>query len=306
MSSSVQADRSGIWSYVPFGSSPRRRSVGASNLPKSHLRTDNAPWDPFEKTERQYAAEPTALEKVQNAFMNQNKQTRWVRIVGVMVTIVLLYLFFFSGSSSSVGSIGGKNVYTPANSPTTKCTRPHDPSKPLVQYAIMIDAGSTGSRVHVYKFNNCGPTPELENEEFKMTEKRAGGSGLSSYKTDAEGAAKSLDPLLQVAVDTVPDEYKSCSPIAVKATAGLRLLGEEMSTKILDAVRTRLETEYPFPVVSKEKGGVEIMPGEMEGVYAWITTNYLLGKIGGPDKSPTAAVLDLGGGSTQIKDGSRG
>lgn len=133
-----------------------------------------------------------------------------------------------------------------------------------------------------------------------MTEKKPGGSGLSSFKTDAEGAAKSLDPLMEVAMTTVPNEYKSCTPIAVKATAGLRLLGEEMSHKILEAVRTRLETQYPFAVVSREKGGVEIMKGEDEGVFAWITTNYLLGKIGGPDETPTAAVFDLGGGSTQI------
>ena len=164
----------------------------------------------------------------------------------------------------------------------------------------MIDAGSTGSRIHVYRFNNCGPTPELEHEEFKMTEKKEGGSGLSSYGVDAEGAAKSLDVLMDVAVQNVPDEYKSCSPVAVKATAGLRMLGQEMSDKILEAVRTRLETAYPFPVVSKEENGVVIMDGKDEGVYAWITTNYLLGKIGGPDKSPTAAVFDLGGGSTQI------
>jgi guanosine-diphosphatase len=164
----------------------------------------------------------------------------------------------------------------------------------------MIDAGSTGSRIHVYRFNNCGPTPELENEVFKMTEKREGGSGLSSYKTDAEGAAISLDPLMDTAMESVPDEYKSCSPVAVKATAGLRLVGEEMSGKILDAVRERLETKYPFPVVSRERDGIVIMKGEDEGVYAWITTNYLLGKIGGPDHTPTAAVFDLGGGSTQI------
>ena len=164
----------------------------------------------------------------------------------------------------------------------------------------MIDAGSTGSRIHVYRFNNCGPTPELEHEEFAMTEKRPGGAGLSSYDTDAEGAAKSLDPLMKVAVDFVPDEFKSCSPIAVKATAGLRLLGEEKSVAILDAVRTRLETKYPFPVVSREKNGVVIMDGSDEGVYAWITINYLLGKIGNPDLTPTAAVFDLGGGSTQI------
>jgi len=164
----------------------------------------------------------------------------------------------------------------------------------------MIDAGSTGSRIHVYRFNNCGPTPELENEIFEQTEKKPGGSGLSSYKEDAEGAAKSLDPLMDVAMKNVPDEYKSCSPVSVKATAGLRMIGPEMSEKILEAVRTRLETAYPFPVVSKEKGGVEIMDGSDEGVYAWITTNYLLGKIGGPDETPTAAVFDLGGGSTQI------
>lgn len=164
----------------------------------------------------------------------------------------------------------------------------------------MIDAGSTGSRIHVYRFNNCGSTPELENEVFEQTAKKEGGSGLSSFKEDAEGAARSLDPLMDVAVKSVPDEYKSCTPVAVKATAGLRLLGPEMSNNILDAVRRRLETAYPFSVVSKEKNGIQIMDGSDEGVYAWITTNYLLGKIGGPDDTPTAAVFDLGGGSTQI------
>jgi guanosine-diphosphatase len=228
--------------------------------------------------------------------MTQSRQSRYFKAGGILSLIILLY--WFLASPSSVGGAG--SIYTPENSPTVKCTRPHDSSKPLVQYAIMIDAGSTGSRIHVYKFNNCGPTPELEHEEFKMTEKKPGGSGLSSYGADAEGAAKSLDPLLQVAVETVPEDYKSCTPVAVKATAGLRMLGEKESMDILDAVRNRLETVYPFPVVSKEKRGIEIMPGEDEGVYAWITTNYLLGKIGGPDKTPTAAVFDLGGGSTQI------
>ena len=193
----------------------------------------------------------------------------------------------FTGGQTAAASAG-----------TTKCSKSYSSSKPLIQYALMIDAGSTGSRIHVYRFNNCGPTPELEHEEFKMTEKKEGGSGLSSYKSDSEGAAKSLDVLMDVAVKTVPEEYRSCSPVAVKATAGLRMLGEEMSSKILEAVRSRLETVYPFPVV--EENGVEIMDGKDEGVYAWITTNYLLGKIGGPDKSPTAAIFDLGGGSTQI------
>lgn len=39
----------------------------------------------------------------------------------------------------------------------------------------------------------------------------------------------------------------------------------------------------------------------LAGVYAWITANYLLGKIGEGAKSrDTLAVMDLGGASTQI------
>ena len=45
-----------------------------------------------------------------------------------------------------------------------------------------------------------------------------------------------------------------------------------------------------------------IMDGEDEGMYAWITANYLLGTIKAsmPPDTPTYAALDLGGASTQI------
>ncbi|KAI5289834.1 Guanosine-diphosphatase [Ascosphaera aggregata] len=240
---------------------------------------------------------------------SQAQRTRLFKTGCIFAFLLFLIYILSSSSSSGLPSVSGhgNNFVTVAGSETAtgspdgrKCTKPYDPNKPLIQYALMIDAGSTGSRIHIYRFNNCGPTPGLEHEEFKMTEKKKGGSGLSSFKEDAEGAAQSLDPLMEHAVQSVPEEYRSCSPIAVKATAGLRMLGPEMSQKILEAVRQRLETVYPFPVVSQEKGGVEIMDGKDEGVYAWITTNYLLGKIGTSEKVPTAAIFDLGGGSTQI------
>lgn len=197
----------------------------------------------------------------------------------------------------TVSNVGGQAPSDPSYG-TEKCTKSYARDKPIVQYVLMIDAGSTGSRIHVYKFNNCGPTPELEKEEFKMTEKSVG--GLSKYKDDPLAAARTLDTLMQVAMESVPDRLKGCSPVAVKATAGLRMIGAEAADKILDTVRNHLEQDYPFPVVSREENGVAIMDGSDEGVYAWITTNYLLGKIGGPDRSPTAAIFDLGGGSTQI------
>jgi guanosine-diphosphatase len=238
-------------------------------------------------------------EKVSAAFMNQGTRARYIK-TGCLIFFVLAVLYYIFPSGAGVGSFSGGDVASDPSVGTAKCTKSYSKDKPLIQYALMIDAGSTGSRIHVYRFNNCGSTPELENEEFKMTEKKEGGSGLSSYKGDAEGAAKSLDVLMDVAMRHVPEKLKGCTPVAVKATAGLRKLGPQMSDAILKAVRHRLETVYPFPVVSEANGGVEVMDGKDEGVYAWITTNYLLGKIGGPDKNPTAAVFDLGGGSTQI------
>ncbi len=140
---------------------------------------------------------------------------------------------------------------------TTVCADSY-PDKPLIQYALTIDAGSTGSRIHVYKFNNCGPSPQLEYETFKAIQ-----PGLSAYARDPTAAAASLDPLFEEAYRVVPEELRKCTPVEVKATAGLRLLGAQESVAILDEVRNRLETNWDF-VVGGEKS-VEIMDGKDEG-----------------------------------------
>jgi guanosine-diphosphatase len=164
----------------------------------------------------------------------------------------------------------------------------------------MIDAGSTGSRIHIYKFNNCKPAPSYEYEVFKQVL-----GGLSSFAGRPEEAARSLDVLLDEAVRVVPQVLRKCTPVAVKATAGLRLLPGSQSRDILEAVERRLRGVYEFPLA--EKDPVTVMDGKDEGVYAWITANYLLDAIKNGDtntKDTTAgktyAVLDLGGASTQI------
>jgi len=268
------------------------------------LPTRQVAHDPYEKPDRYIgtaARNGNLVAKMKDSWIAQSQRSRWIKMGAIAFALICL-VYFFSPSGVKVyhGVTGSSDGQVPADSSygTDKCTKSHSSDKPIVQYVLMVDAGSTGSRIHVYKFNNCGPTPELEGEEFQMTEKNVG--GLSNFKDDPIAAAKSLDPLMEVAMKTVPDKLKGCSPIAVKATAGLRRIGAESADAILKQVRTHLEEDYPFPVVSEDNDGVVIMPGSEEGVYAWITTNYLLGKIGGPDKSETAAVFDLGGGSTQI------
>jgi guanosine-diphosphatase len=188
---------------------------------------------------------------------------------------------------------------SPSNDPdllkTVHCTKPYKSTLPLVQYALMIDAGSTGSRIHIYKFNNCGPSPMYEYEVFKQRQ-----PGLSSYKGQPLKAAESLDELLDEAVRIVPKSLWKCTPVAVKATAGLRLLGALDSDEILQAVRLRIREKYEFNL--KSDSDVVIMDGSDEGVFAWITANYLLNTIrsDSPAGTPSYAVLDLGGASTQI------
>ncbi|KZV62516.1 hypothetical protein PENSPDRAFT_658062 [Peniophora sp. CONT] len=179
---------------------------------------------------------------------------------------------------------------------TVFCDSPHTAGTPLVQYALMIDAGSTGSRIHVYKFNNCGPSASYEYETFAQRK-----PGLSAYKGQPAEAAASLDELMTVALRTVPKSLYACTPVAVKATAGLRLLGVSESASILAAVRQHLHDAYPFPV-APGTDGVAIMDGSDEGVFAWVTANYLLDTIraDSPSSSTPYAVLDLGGASTQI------
>src|ERR1700728_3490430 len=73
MSSSVNSrQKNGFWSYVPFGGSPRRRSVSLPYRATNSLAdASTAAWDPFEKADRHSTSgashsSPTILESLQN------------------------------------------------------------------------------------------------------------------------------------------------------------------------------------------------------------------------------------------------
>lgn len=141
------------------------------------------------------------------------------------------------------------------------------PGGPPSAYSIILDAGSTGSRIHIYRFNNCKQTPILEDEIFHAIK-----PGLSSYENSPQDSAKSLAQLMKLAMENVPSQLHSKTKIVLKATAGLRLLKEGSGNVILEHVRQYLMT-FPFIL---DKDAVEIMDGKDEGVFAWITVNYLL------------------------------
>uniref|UniRef100_A0A3Q1CTZ0 nucleoside diphosphate phosphatase n=1 Tax=Amphiprion ocellaris TaxID=80972 RepID=A0A3Q1CTZ0_AMPOC len=162
------------------------------------------------------------------------------------------------------------------------------PNMSRVFYGIMFDAGSTGTRIHIYKFIQKDPVelPVLDNEMYHAVK-----PGLSAYKDNPEEGGNTIRQLLRIAKKTVPEDEWRRTPVVLKATAGLRLLPEDKASALLKEVRDVFD-ESPFFVPNNS---VSIMNGANEGVLAWVTVNFLTGKT-----LRTVGILDLGGGSTQI------
>ncbi|RDY13338.1 hypothetical protein CR513_01760, partial [Mucuna pruriens] len=163
----------------------------------------------------------------------------------------------------------------------------------LTSYAAIFDAGSTGTRVHVFHFDQNLDLLHIGNDlDFykKVT------PGLSSYANNPKQAAESIIPLLEEAQNIVPEDLHPKTPLKLGATAGLRLLDGDAAEKILQAVRDMFENRSTLNV---QPNAVAIIDGTQEGSYLWVAVNYLLGKLG-KKFTKTVGVIDLGGGSVQM------
>ncbi|KAK3538281.1 hypothetical protein QTP70_034609 [Hemibagrus guttatus] len=129
----------------------------------------------------------------------------------------------------------------------------------MFRYGIMFDAGSTGTRIHIFKFQQeDNAAPKLGPQMFKAIK-----PGLSAYADDPEKSKAGLLELLEVAKQTVPPAQWSSTPLALRATAGLRLLPGEKATHLLDKVKEVFAaSSFLF-----RPDSVSIMDGTDEGVY---------------------------------------
>jgi ectonucleoside triphosphate diphosphohydrolase 5/6 len=162
---------------------------------------------------------------------------------------------------------------------------------PRHEFAVILDAGSTGSRLLAFTFHRGVLDGALRLDSEHWLEVKP---GLSSYAENPAEAANSIASLLHEAKSRIPETHWASTPVTLKATAGLRLLPKEQSEAILEEVETVLRQSSFRPAQTL----IEIMNPMEEGLFAWFTINFLLDELSSPHRSH--ATLDLGGGSTQI------
>jgi apyrase len=117
------------------------------------------------------------------------------------------------------------------------------PRSPPPSYGVVIDAGSTGSRVHVIAYR-AGPLPQLD---WTRTASLKAAPGLSSFAADPAGAGPSIAPLLKFARRRVPRDSWARTEVRLMATAGLRLLDAATAEAVLESCREMLrESGFRF------------------------------------------------------------
>ncbi|KAK3123507.1 hypothetical protein QOZ80_8AG0631980 [Eleusine coracana subsp. coracana] len=168
------------------------------------------------------------------------------------------------------------------------------PSAPP-SYGVIIDGGSTGSRVHVIAYRSGAGRDTLPRIDWARTASLKATPGLSSFAVDPSGAGRSLAPLVEFAKRHVPRGSWGDTEVRLMATAGLRLLDAAVAESVLESCRDMLrQSGFRF-----QDEWATVISGAEEGIYAWVAANYALGTLGG-DSRETTGIIELGGASVQV------
>jgi Golgi nucleoside diphosphatase len=164
-------------------------------------------------------------------------------------------------------------------------------------YTAVVDAGSNGSRIYLYKST---PDASFVNVEQLYTNKDAphglswydGSQGAGGVSTNA--GPEGIRPLLVGLKDYLDSHGIATSqvPVNVLATAGMRLVSPEISAEIYESVKKTITTSgFSYRQVGT-------ISGQSEGLYSWANANFLQGNF--HTHSPTQGIVEVGGASSQV------
>lgn len=193
-------------------------------------------------------------------------------------------------------------------------------------YIVVIDAGSKGSRAHLYRTKSpyqlvSGPKDQapadsdddkrddddddakknnyIDIELMKRTKLKP---GIHEFK-DSLGDLhdKYFGKLLQKIESHIPKSQISRTPIFVHATGGVRLLPLDKQEQMMTSICEYLQKNHEF-YLPDCPSHINVIDGELEGLYSWIGINYKEGVFNYDYdmNGSNYGVFDLGGASTQL------
>lgn len=150
------------------------------------------------------------------------------------------------------------------------------------QCIAVVDAGSTGSRVHLYAYDLDASHHPIQIDEIWSQKIRPGFSTLNK---------ESIDSYLTKLFSSAPEQNV---PVYFYATAGMRLLSHPTQQQYYHALQQWFATQPQWQLIE-----AKTITGREEGVLGWLAVNYQLGAFSEPNK-PLVSVMDMGGASVQI------
>ena len=141
---------------------------------------------------------------------------------------------------------------------------------------VIIDAGSSGTRVHLYAYDNLlQPNNIQEIYAKKIT------PGFSTLNIDA------IDSYLDNLMSNIPETAKPLQTYFY-ATAGMRLLPLEQQSLMYQGVSKWFSKKSNFSLVD-----TRTISGTEEGVFGWVAADYQM-------SNDDFGFIEIGGASTQV------
>lgn len=176
---------------------------------------------------------------------------------------------------------------------------------------MLVDCGSSGSRAYIYYWpageqmdtnRLIGSIKKVKQADGKIASLQVK-PGLTSVRGNPEAASEYTRPFMDFARTHIPAAHRSSSRILFLATAGLRLLSDDLQHRIINDIETDLREDYSdFNDIQ-----ARVISGYEEGVYQWFSANGAANRLTKPStyrsiggRGAKFAVLEMGGASIQV------
>ena len=151
--------------------------------------------------------------------------------------------------------------------------------------SLIIDAGSTGSRLHVYAYDqSLDSIAKINIDELHVMKIKP---GIASLPLNQDEVNKYLTQLFQ-GID-----LKNI-PVYFYATGGMRLLDQNLQDDYFLLLKNWFAEHQQFNLID-----LRVISGSEEGVFGWLAVNKSVGALDDLQQ-PLVGVIDIGGASTQL------